>query len=563
MTANPTYVQTGKTAALTATYVLPPGVTGTPTYTWYPAATGATITNPSVNTGTQKITSTWNAPLPPLYQQSIAYPSIQVCNPSGGLCGNCGMPVATPPACTLNATCPITIVPHFTASGEVFIDNDKSGKVSAGDVGYPNDSIFICQYQNGICNAYETVTTDGSGNFTTTTGLTPGQYKATSTIVPPYKATTATSIIFTVGNASTGTPCQTPIGSCDANGSVTGLNFGMSDAFPWMQAVGGDITGNYISDPTKGGFTDLVPTAASVAAGVCSANGAYAMTNGAGGTHGLINTGSNDATFGNGQEAAAQNWVVGGLGAGSYQYVYNMPLSKTAKTSYANLSYLVRQSNLPTTNLNTIANCGVPSTDCKLPTDPLLFPAYLYTVDGDLNLHGTGLPESYTFPDGKYVILVKGDLNIDTNIIVPNGSFVLFSVSGNINVANTVGAQPGTTCLPAISNLAPNNVSTGCDLEGYYSTDKSFNVLGNDTVGQAANCAATPAPNPDLRLNVAGAIVVNAVTTNGGSFNYATRDMCGFDKQCPVFTITERADLLLNAPSYLMFPRRVWQEVAP
>ena len=273
------------------------------------------------------------------------------------------------------------------------------------------------------------------------------------------------------------------------------------------------------------------------------------MINGSGGTHGLILSGYKDASFGQGQEAAAGNWVVGGLGANGY--LYNMPLSKTAKTSYANLNYLVTQSNLPTTDLGTVPNCVAPASSCTLPTDQAIidtkFQPRIYTVKGDLTLNSVS--GDYTFPTGKYVILVNGKIIINTKIHVNPGSFVLFSSSDDINVAATVG-----------ENLASSQAS---DLEGYYSTDKSFNIRSNDPLGQAANCAASPLPAPDLRLNVGGSIVVNASTGNGGSFNYTTRDMCGLDKQYPVFTVTERPDFLLNAPSYLMFPKRLWQEIAP
>jgi hypothetical protein len=122
---------------------------------------------------------------------------------------------------------------------------------------------------------------------------------------------------------------------------------------------------------------------------------------------------------------------------------------------------------------------------------------------------------------------------------------VLFSASDDINVSPTVGDT---------SHITASN------LEGYYSTDKSFTAKGKDSTGGGANCSTSN--NEDLRLNVAGSIVVNAVTSNNGGFYYQ-RDMCANDKKCPVFTITERPDFILNSPTFLMFPRRLWQEVAP
>ena len=336
--------------------------------------------------------------------------------------------------------------------------------------------------------------------------------------------------VFTVGGNCTATA---PAG-CDTYDNVVNLNFGISNSFPWMQAVGGDITGSFISSPTGGGFTDNIPVAA--------VGGSYALLPGDSGTHGLINIGSSNANFGQGQEAAVNDWLVGGLGGGNYPYVYNMPLSQEARTSYANLSYLVKQSNVPTKSLSDYCGDGGIS-NCNLPTTTVNFASGVYTVNGNLILNGTN--GTYTFPSGgQYVILVNGILNINTKILVPNGSFVLFSSSNDIDISPTVGDISSST----VSNL-----------EGYYSTDKSFNAQGKDASGGAANCTTN---DNDLRLNVAGSIIVNAVTSNNGGFYYQ-RDMCADDLKYPVFTITERPDFILNSPTFLMFPRRTWQEVAP
>jgi hypothetical protein len=150
---------------------------------------------------------------------------------------------------------------------------------------------------------------------------------------------------------------------------------------------------------------------------------------------------------------------------------------------------------------------------------------------------GSGTPASYTFPaNGQYVILVNGDLRINTQIHVPNGGSVLFTASGNITVDTSVGEAS-----PASSNW---------DLEGYYSADKNFTIEG-----------AKACPIVDKRLNVAGAIVANASL---GSFSFTyNRDLCAADLQCPVFSITERPDFILNSTEFLKPTRRVWQEIAP
>lgn len=541
MTVNPTQLYVGgnpppATSALNIASCVAGGSTSGPvTYAWTALVAGTiNPTNAATATYTPPATGT-------TYTQVNINPTVNVCNPGG--------------ACMVY-TGGLNLIPTFKVTGEVYVDVDKSGTLDS-NIDHPYttvSTINICQIVGNNCNTYETLYSNPSdGTFSTQNvkPLIPGQYKATLTVISPYKPTNPATVIFTVGNASTGAACQVPSpADCtpDNSGNIENLNFGLTNSFSWMQAIGGDITGNAVSDSNGGGFTNPIPDPA----GIVTPNGAYTMINGTdSSTHGLIVTGSKDVNFGQGQEAVANEWLVGGFGANSYPYVYNLPLSNQAKTAYANLSYLVKQSNIPTVNLDTIPDCGTPNNNCLLTSDSNLFGSGVYTVDGDLDLRSAS--GTYTFPNGKYTILVNGNLNINTKVIVPQGSFVLFSVAKNINVAKTVGEAIPTTCSLA--------TGAGCDLEGYYSTDQSFNVLSKDIAGKGANCADPS--DPDLQLNVAGAIVVNASTTNGGSFNYNSRDMCAYDTQWPVFTITERPDFVLNFPTFLMFPRRTWQEVAP
>jgi hypothetical protein len=518
------------------------GAPGVVNYTWSTAAQG---TIAQVNAATTTYT-------PPTagstYTQVGINPSVSVCNP-GGVGASCTVYPAS-----------LMLLPTFKAKGMVYIDANKNGQLDAGEQPYKGIApITICQgNQPGGCQTpYETIYTNSAdGTFDTSSSnppLLPGSYTAIFTPPSGYDAIFPKPPVafFTVGNASTGNTCTANApADCtpDGSGNVENLNFGIYNGTAWMQVIGGDASGSYISNPGAGDITDRIPSTADSA---CS-GGAYAVVNGEGGTHGIINTGAGGADFGQGQAAAAQNWIVGGIGSGNYPDVYNMPLSEEARTSYDNLSYLIGQSNVQTTPLDSYCGSGGPS-NCQLPTDTSTIPpgdntgfiSGVYTVKGDLNLQGSGSPESYTFPaNGSYVILVSGKLTINTKVFVPgpdvngaNGSFVLFSVKGDIDVAPTVGDDAYT--------LTPN-------LEGFYSTDNSFNVQGTN------DCSS----QPDLRLNVEGSIVVNAVTTNGGALNYA-RDLCANSIKCPVLTVTERPDFVLDSPPFLMFPRRLWQEVAP
>jgi hypothetical protein len=116
---------------------------------------------------------------------------------------------------------------------------------------------------------------------------------------------------------------------------------------------------------------------------------------------------------------------------------------------------------------------------------------------------------------------------------VPIDSTAFFTSSENINVASGVGNADIT--LPA-TNLTAN-------VQGYYSADKSFYVNSLDSTGKGLNC-----PTSDKRLNIAGAIVVNAAL--GGGLFTNQRDLCLGNLQCPAFSIIERPDFILNTPDF-------------
>jgi hypothetical protein len=132
------------------------------------------------------------------------------------------------------------------------------------------------------------------------------------------------------------------------------------------------------------------------------------------------------------------------------------------------------------------------------------------------------------FGSGNFIILVNGNLNINSNIIVPPGSTVIFSASGNIMVAASV-----------------------TEIDGFYSAD------GNFTVGSASNCTVGTA---DLsKLNVGGTVVANAAR-NGSTF-INNRTFCNSGNLLyPSVTFTERPDFILNYPSLTRQIMRSWQD---
>ncbi|HEX8965244.1 MAG TPA: hypothetical protein VF820_02335, partial [Patescibacteria group bacterium] len=141
-------------------------------------------------------------------------------------------------------------------------------------------------------------------------------------------------------------------------------------------------------------------------------------------------------------------------------------------------------------------------------------------------------------------ILVSGTTTINGNITIAKNSGSAFTLisQGNIIIPPTVGESVVT--------------SLTSDLDGFYSTDNSFVVQS----ASGGKCDMSGNSN-DLKLNIGGAIVVNAGET-GGSFQNA-RDLCVNDTSCPVTTISQRIDLMLNAPAILKHRNNFFQEVAP
>jgi hypothetical protein len=485
------------------------GFTGTPTYTFQ-------VDSGTLPSGRTSDTTTSNSDIWTANTATMSQTNVQVgasgCDSATGLCGI--------------ATVQIPVTPFYTISGNVFVDLNSDG-IDSGESNYTGTPAININSSGGD------VSIPSAGNYLVQ-NLPAGQYTVTYTNPPTANGYIVTypkgvgnpSFRVTVGPSCNANDARTPanlVAACDpsGNGNIVRLNFGITNAIPWMQSTGGDITG--VNFSTNGGFTDTIPSSATLACG-----GHYASVVPGGGvtTPGIVYSGATTPNFGQGT-ASINNWSVG---TSSYPEVYTPPIPNTIKTSYNYITALAQSSGAVPTPI-----CGSGG-DCTLPFTAGSHGVYI--INGNVRLMGTGSPNpSYTFPpNGQYVILVNGDLVINTQIHVPNGGSVLITASGSITVDKTVGESSPT--------------SSTWDLEGYYSADKNFIVDGFKAC-----------PIVDKRLNVAGAIVANA-SLQSFSFSY-NRDLCAADLQCPVFSITERPDFILNSTEFLKPTRRVWQEIAP
>jgi len=402
--------------------------------------------------------------------------------------------------CT-NYSTDISIVPLYSVSGNVFEDINKDGLKNGGDSNYEGGITITRNPASGSAPTYP-----ASGQYTIN-NLPAGSYTIAYTGLPGGYTVTYPSVVPIAFNVTVGAACSvggSNSASC-SNGNITNLNYGIIYGSPWIQTGGSDLWFNTQVD-------NSIPSSAN-----CNGSGPYMSEANSSNSPGIIYS-SGSISFGQGQ-ASVNNW-----------YVQNSPFTpvtpNSIRSSYSYMTALISQNHITPIDLTTVcANLS----NCTLPNN---LANGVYTANGSVTLRNT-----YTFPANKnFVFLIKGSLTINNDIHVPTATTVLFSALNDINVGSNVGEAQAT--------------SKNSNLEGWYSAGEDFVILGG------ATC-----PAADRRLNVAGAIVVNAELQGGSFLNQ--RDLCAGNLTCPVFYITERPDFTLNAPPFLQAAPRIWQEVAP
>ena len=456
------------------------------------------------------------------------------------------------------------ITPTYTiTSSGVYVDSNKNLVKEALESYYNNSISGTITSTNGIISN-PTITYPGNGQYSIT-GLTTGSYAITLTSLPSgYLATypSPTSYNITVGGTSTGctySPNQTPDSRYiptpgTPNAACTGgpnpedkqfqnLHFGITNSYAWFQCQNGDCR-------KDAGYITTIPNTAPA-----SSKYASIVQTPLSNTPGLVFSGNSSYDFGAGS-ASSFGWKVGGS-SGQYPETFSPSTVNVIRTSYLSYNGSLTQTGLtPKDLISPTDYCnGGGLSNCKLSST---LPNGIYKVSGNLTIN-TG----YAFPaNSNFVFLVSGDLRIrwdgvsvSRSLLVPNSSTATFSVGGNITIDNNIGQlSSSTACVP--SSVFGIN-STGCDIEGFFSADKSFTIesLGS----QGSNCWTN---NKDRRLNIAGAVVVNASLTGSGQF-VNNRDMCDDNLLYPAYTFTERPDFYLNAPDFIKKPSNLWQEIAP
>jgi hypothetical protein len=421
---------------------------------------------------------------------------------------------ATPPDAVVN----FYIQPH-TITGNIFIDDGigdgiaKNGKRDGTESLYAASTITVYAKDDGGNIIASDITSTGayslsliSGTYFISYSPMPTDYEATPPFPPTRMATVGSSCDY--DNSYDGT-CD------DATGSISNLNFGIipvNFGEPWIQTTGGDVyLGNGVTQYSR------IPETST-----CTGGKNMSIPNGSNIAHpGIIETGSNGETidFAGGQASPNPwNWVVG-------QNAYPEKINISITAYYQKIKDSLPSGFTPKTLMCDTSNCDLAA--------GLTQGQGIYFV----NSNNLTLNSTYTFAgNNDYVILVNGNLIINTKILVDPGSTVLFAAKKDIIVGKDVGESD------------PN--STSRDLEGYYSAGIKFYIDGANT------CPGTQ----DKRLNMQGAIVANADGSGIGAFEI-NRDMC--NNSCPVLSIQARPDFVINAPATYLHTTIIQQEVAP
>ncbi|HSX08650.1 MAG TPA: carboxypeptidase regulatory-like domain-containing protein [Candidatus Saccharimonadales bacterium] len=430
--------------------------------------------------------------------------------------GNYTIAGLVPANYTVTMTVPAGYIANGATSQAVTLNANKTGvNFKLTKVYQISGNVFNDSNKNGIQDGTESIygtTPSITSNQGTVTTNANGTYAISNipagSVTVAYTSLPATYYVtsplngpppsFTVTIGTAGCTVNGAPGAVCTAGNITALNFGITNTHPWTQSTCGDMRNdNGINDNLPAGQSALISSSS------CAGPG-------------LAFTGNTNANFGSGQ-ASSTNQIVGGA---SYPELYSGSSSQL-ETSYPSLLAKEQNAGLTVTDLSTVCNL----TSCTLPGT---LAHGIYVASTNVTLNAFNVPANQ-----DYVFLINGNLTIQGAISVPVGSTALFSAKGNITVTPTVGSAATVTT----SSLA-----------GWFVAGQSF------ILPTAGNCT-------DLRLNIAGSIVVNALGT-GGTFQNS-RDLCGGDTANPTVSFLQRLDMILNAPQFLEQQKILTSEANP
>jgi hypothetical protein len=422
---------------------------------------------------------------------------------------NTPTPTTIPGATNTPTPTPTPVSGDYFIKGGVYIDENLS-RTKNGEETYIAGSITVRNINTGV--SLNTTSAEGTG-FTSVL-LPAGRYSITY-IAPEDTVVTYPTITPPTITMNLGPSCidETPDGdpTCDPSGNIINVNFGIEPIElipdPWIKGIGGDMR-------VDNGMENIIPDSSSYFSE--NYNSIYDKMD-----HGIVFGDSNlklgDSTI---EKANTSQWFA------------DVPFSfPKVNTKYSEMWNTLYKGGILTENDNFFRDACVPGgfpPDCELKTG---LPGGVYSAGENQNVTITNT-SSYNFLSGQdYIFLIKKDLVIKTNLIVPPGATVLFIVEGDIIVA------------PNVSKI-----------EGIYSTDNNFIVKSAcDVCGEF-----------DIPLYINGSVIANAnqeLEEIGDFIN--ERDLGSQNAITPAVTFKYRPDFVLNMPQLLRYKSYSIKEIAP
>ncbi len=465
-----------------------------------------------------------------------------------------------------NQTVNFGLTELYTISGTIFNDGDLNQCYNLPNQGctwngthYPPDPnskdspfttsgshIVITGTTPGTANA----TADASGGTYGTSQILPSgsyivSYDTGTTPLPSgYRFTTPPSFTVTLGytadtqagyTCSIGTSSDTTNTRCTNpnNGSIVGLNFGLSNETAWTQPICGDIR-------VDSGYSQPIPSGAS-----CNNTSApYAIMQNSAvcpASAGVLFSGVLDPSYGQGNGPSTSGLQVGDS---LFPETYTPHTLGAIESGYNFVMDSTNNLVSPPTPLTALCPFSSASSPCILSEDT---PGGVYTstpADGPVYLTVQNTDSTTQLGQANYAFVVGGDLYLESGMTLQASSSAAFISGGDIHVAGSVGETDWTSLAP--------------DLEGFFSADKNFDIDRVSTAGPACNTDGSPI---DKKLNVKGSVIINAGGGGGSVVN--SREGCTEDLSCPSSTFQVDPQQLLHAPSLLKIPLTVWQELNP
>lgn len=333
----------------------------------------------------------------------------------------------------------------------------------------------------------------------TTITTSTGQFSFTCLPTPSSSTTYQVNILPPSGyQVTSGSTTQST--TLTASSRTRDVHFYITNFEPWFQTESGDVRMRGILNPIPGGQVGSTDTNSPT----------------------VFHSSTNNAKFDGGGTISNRGWVV------NSEYGFNdLTENRNGTVAYSFYKSRARQEGIP------IEVITSPTFDALEISDN-----GIYEFTGDLlTING------YQHAEGRRVVLlVNGDVQINSDIEVPVGGLFILAATGDITIASSVGhASPGFN-------------TTESNLDGYYSAEGNIIIEGD-------MCSSG---TPDRRLNVGGVLIANALkpfSSSGGGVVLNQRSLCGDDDSYPTLYVSSRLDFLTALTDFYKVSYTKWREV--